>query len=927
VDTARKADELWDAYLRELREERVPNALPAASAVVAVINTVFIGLDWWAYPDAFWANLPIRLALNFFCLTSWLGVPRVYPMLGQYLGITAIGAMLLTVTFETGGPSSEYYAGLILAFVALPVLGTVRAADAAVAVGAMLGVYLAFPLLRDGPFDQRIFVIHSLFLGGGALASVSACWLLDRSGFADFVRRAELREARDELAQLDKAKSRFTANIHHELRTPLTLMLAPLDGMLSGDFGEVTAIQAEYMRTMHVNGLGLLKMINNLLDLAKVESGQLEVRRTENGLGRMIGDVVAGARPLAEQKGIELVTPGLESGPLLFCDRDAVDKVVINLLGNALKFTPSGGRIEVSVVPQEDGGAHLTVIDSGVGLEPEEAERIFDRFAQVDNSATRQHEGTGIGLSLAKELVDAHGGRIWAESDGPGHGARMHVVLPRGEADAEDEEEVVRTADGETVALGRSLGAVQAEFNPDADGRGRLVEMERSVERWKHQSGGPSPSDVTPETEVVEGRAEVLIVEDNSDMRRLLRFVVGKEFNVRSARNGREGLEAVRERPPDVVLTDVMMPEMSGTELCRAIKSDPETQGIPVILITSKAEREMKIEGLEGGADDYVTKPFHPRELLARVRSFVRLHELQRDLAERNDALEEMNAALERALQELKEAEVQVLQSERLAAVGELAAGVAHEVNNPVNFALNAMRAAGAVVEVVATAAADFATLEAAEPDKLAGEFQRIVAARGSAVPEEAAAELRELVGIVIEGLDRTHRLVANLRDLAGSGQGGMQPIDIRQGFDSTVQLMGRQFERAGVRIEADMPEPLVVSADAGALNQVWLNLLKNSAEAMEGGSGTVRILGRADNGFAHIEIRDDGPGIPEEARNRLFEPFFTTKAAGRGTGLGLAICQRIISEHGGTIMLSSSPGEGALFTIRLRLAEGAESA
>jgi DNA-binding response OmpR family regulator len=190
--------------------------------------------------------------------------------------------------------------------------------------------------------------------------------------------------------------------------------------------------------------------------------------------------------------------------------------------------------------------------------------------------------------------------------------------------------------------------------------------------------------------ELPPGTPEVLVVEDNIDMRRLLHHLVGQEFRVRLARDGREGLAAVRERAPDLVLTDVMMPEMSGTELCAAIKSDPALASVPVVLVTSKAEREMKIQGLEYGADDYVTKPFHPRELLARVRSLVRLRQAQQQLAERNALLESTNEELQTTMDELKEAGAQLVHAERLAAVGELAAGVAHEINNPVNFAMNA---------------------------------------------------------------------------------------------------------------------------------------------------------------------------------------------------------------------------------------------
>jgi signal transduction histidine kinase len=268
-----------------------------------------------------------------------------------------------------------------------------------------------------------------------------------------------------------------------------------------------------------------------------------------------------------------------------------------------------------------------------------------------------------------------------------------------------------------------------------------------------------------------------------------------------------------------------------------------------------------------------------------------------------------------------------VLQAERLAAVGELAAGVAHEVNNPVNFALNALRTLSSQVEALAELARALSALDPSDPAALARQVRELEHLRGGLAPQEAADELQELVAIVTEGLERTYRLVGNLRDLAGPGRGARLPVDLRRGIESTLQLLGRDLEQAGVTVRTDLGgEPLVVQGDAGALGQVFLNLLKNSAEAFEGRRGTVWIEARREGAWVELAIRDDGPGIPAQVRGRLFEPFFTTKEAGRGSGLGLSICRRIVMEHGGTIELSSPPGGhvGAAFAIRLPL-EGAE--
>jgi signal transduction histidine kinase len=358
-----------------------------------------------------------------------------------------------------------------------------------------------------------------------------------------------------------------------------------------------------------------------------------------------------------------------------------------------------------------------------------------------------------------------------------------------------------------------------------------------------------------------------------------------------------------------------MMPEMSGIELCRAIKADAETRTVPVVLVTSKAEREMKIEGLELGADDYVTKPFHPRELLARVRALVRVTSLQRQLAVRNERLEQ-------ALHDLKQAEVQLVQSERLAAVGELAAGVAHEVNNPVNFALNAARAMEANVKDLRGLADELSALDpAALPEGVRRRLALASDASAAGGMHDIAETLVELSEIIEEGLSRTSALVTELRDFAAPGRAGVRSagVQVEKGMRSTLQLLKHALDERGARVEltVDGELPRIV-ADAGGLNQVFLNLVKNAAECFDEAGGTIRVALRAEGGELVIEVADDGPGIPDEHLGRLFEPFYTTKETGDGTGLGLSISRQIVTAHGGTLGVTSEVGGGTRFTVRL---------
>jgi signal transduction histidine kinase len=304
----------------------------------------------------------------------------------------------------------------------------------------------------------------------------------------------------------------------------------------------------------------------------------------------------------------------------------------------------------------------------------------------------------------------------------------------------------------------------------------------------------------------------------------------------------------------------------------------------------------------------------------------VRVGQLQADLAERNLALERANRELESTLSELKEAEVQLVQAERLTAVGELAAGVAHEINNPLNFARNALAALRTYVEDLRSIAQAVAELDPSDREKLAGQLGELERRKAELGFETLAGELSELVDITTEGLDRTSRLVSDLRDFAAPRAGGNGVADVRHGLESTLQLLRHAAQRAGVAFETHLPEGSVRAlGDARALNQVFLNLLKNAVEALEGTGGTVAVRLRQGEGAVTVEIEDDGPGIDPALRERLFEPFVTSKPAGRGTGLGLPISRRIVQDCAGSLEVRSEPGRGTCFTVTLR-AEGEDA-
>jgi signal transduction histidine kinase/DNA-binding response OmpR family regulator/streptogramin lyase len=454
-----------------------------------------------------------------------------------------------------------------------------------------------------------------LFIGGiVAIDRVQRRRLLEVERRRAAIREAELRTEVAEaqanyLETLDQSKSRFFANISHEFRTPLTLLLGPLRDQIEGRIDSRSlAAQAPTMRR---NAERLLGLINQLLDLSRLEAGGMQLYARRRNLVPFLRTHVLAFTSRAERDGITLAfTAEPEVIDMVF-DADKLEKVISNLLSNAFKFTPTGGRIGV-VVRQLDVVVQITVRDTGEGVAAEDVPLVFDRFYQVDSSSTRRHQGTGIGLSLTKELVELHGGTIELESE-RGFGSTFTVRLP-----------LLRTA-ADDLGAGDASEAPEASFgkqqNAEHDDPVPVVEEMQAVD-------GPPQTFVEAPTSA----PQILIVEDNADLRSYLRSHLAGAYRLLEAEDGAEGLRTAQQYQPDLVISDVMMPEMDGFALCAAIKAEEALSHIPVVLLTARADEESRIEGLGAGADDYLPKPFSLEELTARVENLV---EIRRRLRER----------------------------------------------------------------------------------------------------------------------------------------------------------------------------------------------------------------------------------------------------------------------------------------------------
>ncbi len=468
-------------------------------------------------------------------------------------------------------------------------------------------------------------------------------------------RTAELREAGQRLAKtleqverLSREKSDFFANVSHDLRTPLTLITGPLDDMAAGNKpagGTPMAIQA-----MNRNAKWLLRLINQLLDLSKLEAGRVELVRSPIDLTSLTRSVFQSFAAAAEAKGVEMRFQAPEKIEPCALDPVWIESILNNLLGNALRFVGRGGLVQARVVESRDR-LRIEVEDNGRGIEPDELPRIFERFAQA-GSYRKRRGGTGIGLALVREAARLHGGDATVESE-LGKGTRFTVTLPRVRAAP------ARTSPGgeagtartETPETGSEAGSGTSRPNGDysdpprafSDVKDELLEDPSDSEGVADRAG---PSESAP---------LVLVVEDHADTRKYVADVLADHYRVRAASEGKRGLELALELKPDAVVTDIDMPEMDGLELCEQLRRSEPTRTIPVLLLTALGDPSNVVRGFRAGADDYVAKPFHGLELLERLRVQIRLRQMVSDMAHKS----------------------------RLAMLGQTAASVAHQMRNP----------------------------------------------------------------------------------------------------------------------------------------------------------------------------------------------------------------------------------------------------
>ncbi len=679
------------------------------------------------------------------------------------------------------------------------------------------------------------------------------------TSFADIhVLEMERRKA-EALAEIDRAKTVFFSNISHEFRTPLTLLLSPLEEVLSD--AEGMAGDTRYrLGVAYRNALRMQKLVNTLLEFSRIEAWRLEGQFRRVDIAALTVDLASSFRSAIEKAGMELHVGARQIHGEVYVDVELWERIILNLVSNAFKYSQQG---TISVEVRQEGEEVLvSVTDDGIGIAPDQQDRIFDRFHRVEHSGGRSQEGTGIGLAMVRELVRLHQGVIKVTS-AVGVGSTFTVVIPVGKAHLPAERIIVETR------------GYRGMRNADAFVEEAMMWIAGDEEE-KNEFYSSS-------------RYTVLLADDNADMREYVQRLLSKQFRVITAVDGEDALAKMHEYRPDLLLSDAMMPKLDGFQLLKQVRQSPELQATPVILLSARAGEEAKVEGLEAGADDYLIKPFAARELLARVDANIRI--ARERMAAMKEYAEKLEQAVRRRTQELRNLNHSLERSNE--DLQQFAHVASHDLKEPVR---KIRTFSGRLLDEYAAMLPDEAQVFLKKIQQATARMYTMIdgvlqysAINGGEQPI-SAVDLNEVVAQIETDLELV------IRERNATIQRGQllmiegAPVLLYQLFYNLINnslKFGKSDDNCLITIESRLTE----------------------------GAGK-RI--------AELTLTDNGIGFDPEQAARIFETFVRLNSKDRyeGTGLGLSLCKKIVERHHGTIAATGELNRGAKFVIRLPLTQ-----
>lgn len=661
------------------------------------------------------------------------------------------------------------------------------------------------------------------------------------------LQNAMLEENAEKLAALDEQKTHFFQNVSHELRTPLTLILTPLEQLQS----DARFRSDDRLELATKNARRLLRLVNQLLDFQKLSAGKREIQAAPMDLVPFLGACGEHVVPTASKRGIRYVyrvngtemPPGDIAEPVVVAGEvDAVEKIVFNYLSNAIKYTPEDGVIELAIEADQPraGFARISVSDTGPGISVADRERLFEVFTQVDSDDA--HLGTGLGLALARELTEAMGGEVGVEST-VGAGSTFWASLPMAEAP--------RTHRTRAPSSGLLPG-----WDLDDTGVPLGADNEETTDHGDYDGG-------------------ILVIDDVPDMRTLIRATLGSYgYDTFAASNGTNGLRAARQWKPSLIITDWMMPGLTGPEVIEQLRADPDLATTPIILLTAKSDDDSRLLGTKAGADAFLGKPFNEDELISVVQNLLQLKRRERQVERLNQQLAASNESLLDAQHQRKR----------------LASFIVHDLKNPLTVI-------GVNLEFISD--------------------------------EKTLSELTiESVRQAMAATESMERMVLNLLDIHRSEDGALQAnrddVDIQALIGEVCRHMGAwaEYRDQTVSVDVDLDNDHV-RVDPDLVRRILSNLLDNCLKYAPSG-GQVAVSARTvEPGLIEIRVADQGPGVPEADRERIFDAYQQLERDRRkhmrtSRGLGLVFCRLAAEAHGGTVWVEDNEPQGSRFCVQL---------
>ncbi len=885
-----RADIIWNERDRA-RYEKYANETVYKGYRTATLLSMFLFppgviLDWFTHPEQFPVLVLMRILAAFGCgimyFASRTSFVKQKPFAAVLIYFATVSLSITGMCLILEGYKSPYYAGVNLVILVAGILLPKISQIVCGAIVILAGYYVPILIQSGLTFDRPdLFINNMSFFLWTTLLAIGCGWLKERLQKESFSRLISIEESQKKLAEsnekiqrAEELRSRFFANISHEFRTPLTLILEHSRKLL-----KVSASPSERAPLELIIGQSqlILRHVNDLLDIAKIEAGKHSLACRKIDLAAHFRKVLEIFNVVAADRKIQFSVQAPETLEAVV-DPEKVERILLNLVSNAFKFCPEGATISCTLAI-EANHVKMQVEDNGPGIPAHLSEKIFDRFHQGEAVDTRQHGGTGLGLSIVKEFTELHGGKTWVEPSSGG-GAKFCVQF----------EDL----------------SIEAQFQKISQSSAPQIIPSEDVTRSLIDELMPKKSPLaTPplipisERTVAQPQGSVLIIEDSVDLNRYLAECLSDFYEVHIAYDGQQGLDMATQLNPDLILCDMMLPRRSGENVLALVRENPKFENTPFIILTAKADDELRIRLLSNGADDYIMKPFVIAEVLARVKNLMSikksrdllleslklstgdLHSLSAEIVERKSQLENLTQCLELAQYH---GELSFRAKSRFLSM------VSHELKTPLTIVELSLQL------LKKQRVNDLSNLEAKE-------FAR------------AAQACQQLVKVI-------DTLLTYSEFEKGDLQFKIQSFEVNETLSELVAIFKPRAEQKNLQlfITGAATKPIYLESDVKIFRLIVLNLLENAMKFTA--SGSIEVTCEQSSQGVQVAIKDTGLGIPEERRSTLFEPFdkiySSTVWTPRGLGLGLCLIKELLSLLEGDIEMQSEVGVGSTFRILL---------